>query len=56
MEDNIKAAIETYVREKYPRTFKEGVPLIIDEGGFTYFISTNKTASPLIISKEAIKL
>jgi len=43
-----------YVLEKYPKTFKNK-QIIITEGDNCYFVSTNKDASPLILSKNVTK-
>tara|TARA_R100000655_G_scaffold1585_2_gene6013 strand:+ start:3982 stop:4131 length:150 start_codon:yes stop_codon:yes gene_type:complete len=42
-----------YVLEKYPKTFKNK-EIIVMEGKCCYFVSTNKDASPLILSKNII--
>ena len=45
------AKIEKYVRDKYPRTFKDKPLTIIEEQDF-YLIKKNKDESPLILSKN----
>jgi hypothetical protein len=45
------AKIEKYVRDKYPRTFKDKPLTIIEEQDF-YLIKRNKDESPLILSKN----
>ena len=50
MELNV-AKIEEYVRNKYPKTFKNK-EIIITENQSFYLIKTNKDASPLIINKN----
>ena len=42
-----------YVLEKYPKTFKNK-PIIVMENKSCFFVSTNKDASPLILSKNII--
>ena len=45
------AKIEKYVRDKYPRTFKDKPLTITEEQGF-YLIKRNNDESPLILSKN----
>jgi hypothetical protein len=45
------ARIEKYVRNKYPKTFKDE-PLTITENQSFYLIKINKDESPLILSKN----
>ena len=45
------AKIEKYVRNKYPRTFKDE-PLTITENQSFYLIKRNNDESPLILSKN----
>ncbi len=40
-----------YVLKNYPKTFKNK-QILIQESEACYFISTNKDASPLILSKK----
>ena len=50
MELNV-ARIEKYVRDKYPKTFKDE-PLNITENKSFYLIKTKDDESPLILSKK----
>ena len=45
------ARIEKYVRDKYPKVFKDE-PLTITENQSFYLIRRNKDESPLILSKN----
>ncbi len=45
------AKIEKYVKDKYPRTFKDKPLTIIEEQDF-YLIKRNNDESPLILSKN----
>jgi hypothetical protein len=45
------ARIEKYVRDKYPKIFKDE-PLIITENQSFYLIKRNNNESPLILSKN----
>jgi hypothetical protein len=45
------ARIEKYVRDKYPKVFKNE-PLTITENQSFYLIKRNKDESPLILSKN----
>jgi hypothetical protein len=45
------AKIEKYVRDKYPKVFKDE-PLTITENQSFYLIKRNKDESPLILSKN----
>ena len=45
------ARIEKYVRDKYPKVFKDE-PLTIRENQSFYLIKRNKDESPLILSKN----
>ncbi len=45
------ARIEKYVKDKYPRTFKDKPLTIIEEQDF-YLIKRNNDESPLILSKN----
>jgi hypothetical protein len=45
------AKIEKYVKDKYPKVFKDE-PLTITENQSFYLIKTNKDESPLILSKN----
>jgi len=45
------ARIEKYVRDKYPKVFKNE-PLTITENQSFYLIKKNKDESPLILSKN----
>ena len=45
------AKIEEYVRNKYPKTFKDKEITITENQSF-YLIKTNKDESPLILSKN----
>jgi hypothetical protein len=42
-----------YVLKNYPKTFKNK-QIIVMESKSCYFVSTNKDASPLILSKNII--
>ena len=50
----MESSVINYVLENYPKTFKNK-PIIITENEVCYFVSTNKDASPLILSKKIIK-
>ena len=54
MELNVIDKVKEYVKEKYPKTFKKAKEIIVMENDSVYFISKNKDASPLIISKKTI--
>jgi len=45
------AKIEKYVKNKYPRTFKDE-PLIVIENQSFYLVKRKKDESPLILSKN----
>ena len=45
------AKIEKYVRDKYPRTFKDKPLTVIEEQDF-YLVKRKKDESPLILSKN----
>ncbi len=45
------ARIEKYVRDKYPKIFKDE-PLIITENQIFYLVKRKKEESPLILSKN----
>tara|TARA_R100001509_G_scaffold141069_1_gene95974 strand:- start:257 stop:406 length:150 start_codon:yes stop_codon:yes gene_type:complete len=47
------SSVIDYVLEKYPKTFKNK-QIIVMENDCCYFVSTNKDASPLILSKNII--
>jgi len=47
----MESNVTKYVLEKYPKTFKDK-NIIVMENDNCYFISTNKDASPLILSKN----
>jgi len=49
----MESNVINYVLEKYPKTFKNK-PIIVMENKSCFFVSTNKDASPLILSKNII--
>jgi len=49
----MESSVIDYVLEKYPKTFKNK-KIIVVEGECCYLVSTNKDASPLILSKNII--
>tara|TARA_R100001480_G_scaffold50206_1_gene63405 strand:+ start:530 stop:679 length:150 start_codon:yes stop_codon:yes gene_type:complete len=49
----MESSVIDYVLEKYPKTFKNK-EIIVMENKSCYLVSTNKDASPLILSKNII--
>jgi len=45
--------IEQYVREKYPKRFKNKEVLVKEKAGI-YFVSTHKDESPIILNKKTL--
>ena len=48
-------ALEEYVRKRYPRTFKNKPVIITEEKNFIT-VKYNKDASPIILSKDVLKI
>ena len=48
-------ALEEYARKRYPRTFKNKPVIITEEENFIT-IKYNKDASPIILSKDVLKI
>lgn len=48
-------ALEEYVRKRYPKLFKNK-PVIINEQEKFITIKYNKDASPIILSKDVLKI
>ncbi len=47
----MESNVVNYVRDKYPKTFKDKTMTITENQSF-YLIKTNKDESPLILSKN----
>ena len=45
--------IEKYVRDKYPKKFKNK-PVLVKETNGIYFVSTHKDESPIILNKKTL--
>ena len=49
----MESSVIDYVLKNYPKTFKNK-NIVVMENDVCYFVSTNKDASPLILSKNII--
>jgi|TARA_R100001460_G_scaffold92673_1_gene134567 hypothetical protein len=49
----MESRVIDYVLKNYPKTFKNK-NIVVMENDVCYFVSTNKDASPLILSKNII--